>query len=106
VILQVTRNWYCPNCVAVDQTSEAQPHTRFHTCPGLRNLTAPMIEVGVKAKVEAREREDYVGKELVQTDGNGRPVMSVVTTREDGQDCMVMAPVAVSEGKVPPRGLV
>lgn len=105
-VLNSTKHWYCPNCTAVDQTSEAQPHTRYHTCRGLRGLSAPMIETGVKAKVEVREREDYVGNEKVQTDGEGRPVMSIVTIRDDGQDCMVMAPTAVSNGKVPPRGLV
>jgi hypothetical protein len=44
--------------------------------------------------VEAQEREDYVGKELVQTDGEGRPIMSVITTRDEGQDCAVLAPTA------------
>jgi len=46
------------------------------------------------AEVEAREREDYVGTEKVQTDEDGRPVMSVVTTRDNGQDTAVYAPVA------------
>jgi hypothetical protein len=60
----------------------------------LRGLTAPFVPEGTKCKVESKEREDYVGKELVQTDGEGRPVMSVVTTRDEGQDCAVMAPTA------------
>lgn len=77
-----------------DITREMRPHTRMHTCAGLRGLTAPMLEVGVKAKVEAREREDYVGSDLVQTDENGRPVMSVITTRDEGQDAIVFAPTA------------
>jgi hypothetical protein len=57
-----------------------------------------MVPDGTRCKVEAAEREDYVGKEMVQTDGEGRPVMSVVTTRDDGQDCAVLAPCATSRG--------
>jgi len=55
---------------------------------------APLVPEGTACKVEAVERGDYVGKELVQTDGRGRPVMAVVTTRDDGQDCTVFAPTA------------
>lgn len=88
------QRWTCPNCLAEDVTTEAAPHTRFHTCPGLRGLTAPMVPAGTKCKVEARDREDYVGGELVARDATGRPVMSVVTTRDDGQDTAVFAPTA------------
>lgn len=73
-------------------TREHQPHTRFHNCRGLRGLSAPMVPAGVRAKVEAREREDYIGRDSAQTDGEGRPIMSIVTTRDDGQDCVVLAP--------------
>lgn len=92
VLLNSVRRWYCPNCTAEDRTLNAQPHTRFHPCPGLRGILAPMIEVGTKAKVYARDREDYVGKENVTKDANGRPVMSVVTERDDGQYTAVFAP--------------
>lgn len=96
-ILALPNNsWWCPNCGAKDVTHELRPHTRFHTCPKLRGLTAPMLPEGVKGKVEARDREDYVGKEMVQKDANGRPVMSVVTTRDEGQDCLVFAPTATA----------
>lgn len=88
------RRWECPNCDHTDVTREARPHTRFHPCPGLRGLTAPMVAAGTRCKVEAMDREDYVGKEIVTRDGDGRPVMSVVTTRDDGQDCAVFAPLA------------
>lgn len=93
LVSAITR-WTCPNCTQEDATSESRPHTRFHVCKGLRGLVAPMVRAGTKAKVEARDRDDYVGSELVQTDGNGRPVMSVVTTRDDGEDCVVFAPAA------------
>lgn len=88
------RHWVCPNCDATHVTREARPHTPFHTCRGLRGLTSPYVQEGVKAKIETRERGDYVGKEKVRKDGNGRPVMSIVTTRDDGQDCTVLAPTA------------
>lgn len=95
MIIQVNRQWWCPNCSATDVTHEPLPHSHFHTCPGLRGLTAPMIPVGVKAKVEAHDRDDYVGKDIVQTDENSRPVMSVTTTRDDGTDTVVFAPTVV-----------
>jgi hypothetical protein len=92
--LAAERRWECPNCDHTDVTREAQPHTRFHNCPGLAGLSAPMVPAGTRCKVEAVERGDYVRGELVQTDGNGRPVMSVVTTRDDGNDVAVYAPTA------------
>lgn len=88
------QRWVCPNCTATDITRDARPHTRFHACAGLRGLTAPFVAEGVRAKVEAVIREDYVGADLPQCDGDGRPVMAVVTTRDDGQDCAVLAPTA------------
>lgn len=87
------RHWECPNCPAEDVTREAQPHTRFHHCPKL-GISAPMVPAGTRAKVEAVEREDYIGDELVQLNDAGRPVMSVVTTRDDGTDVAVYAPTA------------
>lgn len=97
VILGGSRNWECPNCdtTAVTKVDVAN---RFHPCRGLRGLTAPMVPAGTRCKVEAVERGDWVGKEQVQTDGEGRPVMSVVTTRDDGMDCAVLAPAASGKG--------
>jgi len=90
--------WTCPNCPATDVTHEAQPHTRFHTCRGLKGLTAPMVPAGTRCKVEALERQDYINGDLVQTDGEGRPVMSIITTRDDGTDVAVLAPCATAKG--------
>lgn len=95
VLLQPpVRRWECPNCDHKDATREAAPHARYHACRGLGGLSVPMVPEGTKCKIEAAEREDYIGRELVQTDGNGRPVMATVTTRDDGQDCTVYAPIA------------
>ena len=98
VLVIPVHDWYCPNCGLRDQTRETRPHSRFHICPKLHGLTAPMLPAGTKAKVEAREREDYVGTDTVQTDDEGRPMMSVVTTRDDGQDVAVFAPLATARG--------
>lgn len=94
------QRWQCVNCDLTDVTYEAQPHTRFHTCRGLRGLTAPMVPAGTKCKVEAVERGDYVGSEMVQTDAEGRPVMNVTTTRDDGNDVAVFAPTATMRSDV------
>lgn len=92
MILSVQQYWGCPNCPATAVT-EGQPN-RFHCCSGLRGLTAPMIRDGVRCKVVAELREDYVGREDVQFDSSGRPVMAVRTVRDDGEDLAVLAPAA------------
>lgn len=99
-IVSSVTHWMCPNCAATDVTTEARPHVRLHTCPKLHGLTAPMLPAGTRAKVEAVERQDYVGREIVTTDGRGRPIMSVVTTRDDGQDALVFVPSARVTGEV------
>ncbi len=96
VLFEPEQHWSCPNCTLEQVTHEAEPHTRFHACPGLRGLTAPMVPAGTHCKVEAVERGDYVGREHVQYDAEGRPVMAVVTTRDDGTDCAVLAPLATA----------
>jgi len=48
-----------------------------------------MVPDGLKCKVEAIEREAYIGEDIVQYDGEGRPIMAVVTTRDEGTDCAV-----------------
>jgi hypothetical protein len=53
-----------------------------------------MVIDGVRCKVVAEEREDYIGREDVRLDGNGRPVMAVRTVRDDGEDLAVFAPTA------------
>lgn len=96
-LLRTDQLWVCPNCPLEQVTHEPRPHTRFHACPGLHGLTAPMVEAGKKVEVVAIEREDYIGDEMVQLDNRGRPVMSVVTRRDDGaQDAIVFVPTAVA----------
>ncbi|GAB3156244.1 hypothetical protein GCM10027258_62380 [Amycolatopsis stemonae] len=87
------RRWACPSCDATAVTREARPHTEMHQCTGLRGLIAPMVPAGVRAEHRLREREDYIGDELVQLH-EGRPVMNVTTVRDEGQDVTVFAPTA------------
>lgn len=86
--------WECPNCDQTDVTRRPDVHTQMHTCPGARGMTVPFVPAGTRAKVVLRDREDYVGGDMVQTDENGRPVMSATVTRDDGEDVAVYAPCA------------
>jgi|GEM_PF-1324308 hypothetical protein len=101
-VLSLIEKWYCPNCKREEIIpSVGGPHTRFHTCPKLRMLTAPMIPWGTKAKVVVHEREDYESEDAGYTtlDGNGRPVMNVETVRDEGNDLLVFAPTAHGSGE-------
>lgn len=82
MILAPTR-WTCPNCTSELVRSVSKP--LLHPCRGLNGIIAPMVP-GIRAKVTAVEREDYLGDERT-----GR-IMSVVTEREDGRDTIVFAP--------------
>lgn len=85
-ILQSEQHWECPNCQLKQVTHESEPHTRYHACRGLKGLTAPMVPEGSDCKVEAKVREDYIGKDTPTLDGEGNPIMSVETTRADGSN--------------------
>jgi hypothetical protein len=60
----------------------------------MKGLLVPLKLSGTKVKHEVVERGDWVGQETVQTDGDGNVIQSVVTTRDDGQDATVYAPLA------------
>jgi len=98
------QRWYCPACKAEDVTRlpPNKAYSHMHICPKMRYLTTPMLQVGTKGKHELKEREAYVGKEMVRLDPERRrPVMNITTTRDrgadgrdEGQDCTVFAPTA------------
>ena len=91
--------WWCPACKATSQTRQAQPHVRMHSCAALLGMSLPMRPAGQRAKIVRHDREDYVGRELVQRDPAGRPIMSITTEYEDGrQDVRVYAPTATAVG--------
>lgn len=92
-ILTPQQRWECPNCVLQQVTRRSDVHTEFHHCAGLGGLWAPMVPAGTRCKAEVNEREDYIGGERVQLH-DGRPVMNVTVTRDDGTDCAVYAPTA------------
>lgn len=99
MLLHAEHRWVCPNCTQTAVTHEATAqHTRLHTCAGLKGLTAPLVRAGVSCKVTAVQREDYVGKDLPHVDGDGRVVMAVRVTRDEGEDCVVLAPTASMHG--------
>lgn len=87
--------WVCANgCPVTDRTPGSVPN-RFHACAALGGLTAPLVPEGSGARVRAQVREDYVGSEVVQYDGAGRPITALVTERPDGSnDVAVLAPTA------------
>lgn len=88
-------HWVCASgCPAHEVTRIAEPHSRFHACPAEGGLTMPLVEQGARVKLTVAEREDYIGKEEGVTMRDGRPVMSVITTRDDGEDVAVYAPTA------------
>lgn len=92
--------WTCPNCDVSDVTPWDTPN-RYHRCAGLAGILAPMVPAGSRAAVVMHEREDYIGGEDVQYDGNGRPVMAVTTERWDGSnDTVVYAPTAHGETRI------
>ena len=91
-LLRRNQHWACPNCSTVTVTTDAQAHP-FHRCRGLAGLTAPLVPAGVRCTVTTHEREDYIGRELVPLH-EGRPIAQIRTTRDDGEDCVVLAPTA------------
>jgi hypothetical protein len=97
ILAMPEKHWVCPNCDVTQVTREPRPHTPFHPCAGLCGLTAPFVEEGEQCDIRAVDREDYIGREQVQFDAEGRAKMAVITTRNDGQDVAVLAPVASAE---------
>ena len=96
-LLIAEQHWECPNCPAQHVTRISEPHTPFHPCPGLSGMLAPYVTAGTRCKVEAVTRGDYTaGEKGLRYDGDGRPIMSVVTTRDDGQDCAVFPGIATA----------
>lgn len=94
-LLHAMVEWECPNCDVTDRTAPLPPGaSRFHTCAGLHMLTAPLVRAGTRCKVEAVERGDYLGTEIQRRGDDGKPYMSVRTTRDDGTDVAVNAGLA------------
>jgi hypothetical protein len=90
-------DWACPNCGLEERTRPLPPGaSRFHPCPGLHMLIAPLVRAGVRAKVEAEEREDYLAGEIQRHGDDGKAYMAVRTTHDGGEDLAVNAGLAVA----------
>lgn len=88
-------DWACPNCGLSERVAALPPGaSRFHTCPRLHMLTAPLVRAGARCSVVAEERQDYLGREVVRLGDDGKAYMAVRTIRDDGDDLAVNAPVA------------
>lgn len=99
-LFHARQEWLCPNCGTTDRTAMMAPNaTRFHTCPALHNLTAPLVRAGTDCRVVALEREDYLGSATQRHGTNGKPYMAVVTQHADGSnDTAVFAEAATLFG--------
>lgn len=92
-ILDAWQDWGCPNCWVTDRTRPHPPNaTRFHACPGLHGLTAPMIRDGSDCVVIAVERGDYLNGSEQRTGDDGKPYMSVMVKRADGSNDLAVFP--------------
>lgn len=97
-LLMVTEEWSCPNCPARETTRGLPANAaRYHNCPGLHSLSAPLIRAGVRCKVTAEERQDYLNGDLQATGDDGKAYMAVRTTYDDHDDLLVNAGLARAE---------
>ena len=97
-LLDKPDEWYCPNCDVTDVTPPLPAGaSRYHPCSGLHGLNAPLIRAGLRVKVEAEERQDYLNGDQQARGDDGRVYMAVRTTRDDGDDVTVFAGLAHAE---------
>ncbi len=99
-LMDTRKFWHCVNCDAKAVTVDNK--IPMHPCNSKGNFSGLMIPLtieGESVKVTANEREDFVGSEVVQTNANGIPIMSVAVETEEGQGLTIFAPVATASGK-------
>lgn len=93
VLLDAWQDWECPACGTTERTRPLPPNgSRFHPCPGLHGLTAPLVRAGTDCKVTAVERGDYLAGEEQRTGDDGRPYMAVRTDYPDGSNDLAVFP--------------
>lgn len=95
-LLDAWQDWECPECGLSERVRPLPPNaSRFHPCPKLHGLTAPLVRTGTDCTIRVRERQDYLGREEQRTGDDGRPYMAVETVHADGHtDVAVFAAVA------------
>jgi hypothetical protein len=90
--------WVCPYCPVSLRTKGHGTRTPLHECAGKAGFRLPMLAQGERGDIRVIEREDYVGREDVQVDADGRPIMRAEVEHEDGHsDVYVYAPTARAE---------
>ena len=94
--LDAYTDWECPACGLTERTRPLPPNaSRFHTCPKLHMLTAPLVRAGTDCTLVAVEREDYRRREVTHEADDGRAYMNITTRHADGHnDVAVLAPTA------------
>lgn len=100
-LLEAWQDWECPECGAAERTPPVPPNgTRFHPCPRLHDLTAPLVRAGTDCKLVAVERGDYLHGAEQRTGDDGKPYMAVETVYADGRnDVAAFAEVAIQAGR-------
>ncbi len=96
LLIDAYQDWECPECGLEQRSRPVPPNgTRFHVCPKLHNISAPLVRAGADCSLTAVERMDYLGTEVQETGDDGVPYMNVTTRYADGHnDVAVHAPVA------------
>lgn len=94
IAIDMDRQWQCNSCGRqhVTKASREGVQVPLHQCAGLAGTWVPFVPAKSTAVLRLQEREDYIGKDTPFTDINGRPIQSVYTVREDGEDCHILAP--------------
>lgn len=91
--------WQCSACNTREGTEIDPPFSPMHACKGMAGMSVPLVRVAGRVHLKAIEREDYIGNETVQYDGNGRPIMAIVQEYADGHtDATIYAPTAHVRG--------
>jgi hypothetical protein len=88
ILRQAFEEWYCPNGCYCAEVLPAMPPgaTRYHNCPRLHQLSAPLVRAGTDCEVVAVEREDYLNGDQQAMGDDGRAYMSVITKYADGRN--------------------
>jgi hypothetical protein len=88
LLRQPLEEWYCPNGCYCTETLPSMPPgaTRYHNCPKLHQLSAPLVRRGTDCTVEAIEREDYLNGDQQAMGDDGKAYMAVTTKYADGRN--------------------
>ena len=86
-LLDAYQDWGCPKCHLSERTRPLPPNaSRFHPCPKLHGLTAPLVRAGTDCTLVAVERGDYLRTAEQRKGDDGRPYMAVETHYADGRN--------------------